>query len=68
MFDSTVAEKQYLTPSELALMWNCSAHHIRNLIRSGQLRGFRVGTKMIVNARDAQTYLERSATATPQAA
>ncbi len=60
--------KNFLTPNELAMQWRCTSHHVRALVRSGQLRGFRVGSKMLVDAKDAAAYLERNTTATPQAA
>ena len=63
MFDTSAAKEKFLTPDEIAKEWRCTPHHIRNLINAGQLRGFRVGAKMIVRASDAATYLERSATA-----
>ena len=68
MVDSSAAKERYLTPNELAQQWRCTSHHVRALVRTGQLRGFRVGAKMIVNVKDAAAYLERNATAAPQAA
>jgi excisionase family DNA binding protein len=35
------------TPETLAAEWQCSAKHIRNLVNSGALRGFRLGGKLI---------------------
>ena len=64
MFDSSAAKERYLTPNELAQAWRCTPHHIRALVRSGRLPGFRVGSKMIVSEKDASAYLQRRATAT----
>src|SRR5262245_19610049 len=35
------------TPEALAAEWQCSARHIRNLINKGELRGFRLGGKLL---------------------
>jgi excisionase family DNA binding protein len=68
MVDPHVERQPYLTPREIAEAWRCTPHHVRALVRSGQLRGFRIGSKMIVSEKDASAYLERRATAAPQAA
>jgi excisionase family DNA binding protein len=34
------------TPATLAAEWNCSEHHVRNLINRGELRAFRLGHKL----------------------
>ncbi len=35
------------TPETLADRWQCSARHIRNMVKDGRLRGFRVGGKLL---------------------
>ena len=35
------------TPAALAREWSCSERHIRNLVAAGQLRGFRLGGKLL---------------------
>src|SRR5262249_43946076 len=35
------------SPATLAREWECSERHIRNLIVSGELRGFRLGKKLL---------------------
>jgi excisionase family DNA binding protein len=35
------------TPEMLAREWGCSARHVRNLVKSGELRAFRPGPKLI---------------------
>ncbi len=68
MFDSTASKSMFLTPDEIAREWRCTGAHVRNLINAGQLRGFRVGSKIIVKASDAAAYLERGATSAAKAA
>jgi len=41
------------TPAALAREWACSERHIRNLIAAGQLRGFRLGGKLLRIQSDA---------------
>ena len=35
------------TPETLAAVWGCSPNHIRNLVRRGELRAFRLGPRLI---------------------
>ncbi|QDP57330.1 MAG: hypothetical protein Unbinned3696contig1008_8 [Prokaryotic dsDNA virus sp.] len=35
------------TPETLAVRWQCSPRHIRNMCRSGELPSFRVGGKLL---------------------
>jgi excisionase family DNA binding protein len=62
MFDASTAMELYTTPAEIALRWRCTPHHVRALIRSGRLPGFRIGAKMIVKEADAERFLQRNAT------
>jgi excisionase family DNA binding protein len=41
------------TPAALAKTWCCSERHIRNLVAAGQLRGFRLGGKLLRIPSDA---------------
>jgi excisionase family DNA binding protein len=41
------------TPAALAREWCCSERHIRNLVAAGQLRGFRLGGKLLRIPQDA---------------
>ncbi len=45
------------SPRSLALEWGCSERHIRNLIRDGQLRGWRAGGKLLrIDPQDVEDY------------
>ncbi len=35
------------TPETLADRWQCSARHIRNMVKDGRLPGFRLGGKLL---------------------
>jgi hypothetical protein len=35
------------TPETLAAEWQCTARHIRNLVNTGELRGFRLGDRLL---------------------
>src|SRR6266480_3572869 len=35
------------TPETLAAEWQCTARHIRNLVNTGKLRGFRLGDRLL---------------------
>jgi excisionase family DNA binding protein len=35
------------TPATLAQEWGCSERHVRNLVAAGQLRAFRLGSKLL---------------------
>ncbi len=62
MFDTSAATETYATPAEIALRWRCTPQHVRALIRSGRLPGFRVGAKMIVREVEVENFLQRNAT------
>lgn len=47
------------TPEALAERWQVSSHQVRKLYNSGQLRGFRVGSKLIRFPKDAVEEFER---------
>lgn len=36
-----------LTPEQVALRWGCSSNHVRNLIKRGDLRAFRLGERLL---------------------
>ncbi len=45
------------TPETLAVRWQCSPRHIRNMIRDGRLPGFRLGGKLLrIRARDVEEH------------
>jgi hypothetical protein len=45
------------TPAALAEVWCCSERHIRNLVAAGQLRGFRLGGKLLrITAEAAEDF------------
>lgn len=44
------------TPDGLADRWNCSAEHVRELIRSGQLPAFRIGKLYRIRADDIAAF------------
>ncbi|MGY2048855.1 helix-turn-helix domain-containing protein [Methylobacterium sp. JK268] len=48
-----------LTPEQVAERWDCSANHVRNLIRRGELRAFRVGSRLLRVPPDAVLEFER---------
>lgn len=41
------------TPEQVAQMWGCSDNHVRNLIKRGELKAFRLGNKLIRIPADA---------------
>ncbi|WP_410795980.1 helix-turn-helix domain-containing protein [Palleronia sp. LCG004] len=45
-----------LTPEILANRWQCSAETVRQLVRSGQLRGFRVGRMIRIPVDAVEDY------------
>jgi excisionase family DNA binding protein len=52
------------TPASLAREWSCSERHIRNLVAAGQLRGFRLGGKLLRIPQDAvQEFMQCQNTA-----
>ncbi|WP_424981613.1 excisionase family DNA-binding protein [Maritalea sp. S77] len=54
------------TPDTLAKRWGCSGKHVRNLIDRGELRFFRLGSKLIRIPADAVREFEGQATAAKQ--
>ena len=47
--------RQVFTPETLARRWVCSARHVRNLIKVGELKAFRVGGKLLrIRAQDVE--------------
>jgi excisionase family DNA binding protein len=48
-----------LTPEMVAARWDCSANHVRNLIRRGELRAFRVGSRLLRVKPEAVEEFER---------
>jgi excisionase family DNA binding protein len=47
------------TPAKLAMRWECSERHVRNLISSGQLPCFRLGGKLIrIKEEDVERFEE----------
>ena len=49
-----------LSVTDVAAMYGCSRSTVRNLITSGQLPAYRIGSTMIrVNAEDAQALMTR---------
>jgi excisionase family DNA binding protein len=47
------------SPRTLAAEWQCTERHIRNLIKSGDLKAFRVGTLFRIRAEEAEEYLRQ---------
>ena len=51
------------SPRTLALEWQCSERHIRNLIERGELKGFHLGGKLLrIEAAEAEAFKARNAT------
>jgi hypothetical protein len=49
------------TPAALAEEWMCSERHIRNLVAAGQLRGFRLGGKLLrISSEEAEAFICRN--------
>ncbi|WP_449411893.1 helix-turn-helix domain-containing protein [Methylobacterium komagatae] len=48
-----------LTPEQVAARWDCSPNHVRNLIRRGDLRAFRVGSRLLRIKTEAVEEFER---------
>src|SRR5579859_3248067 len=47
------------SPRDLAEHWQCSERHVRNLIRDGKLRAFRLGGKLVRVPREAVEDFEK---------
>ncbi len=51
------------SPKALAEFWQCSARHVRELIRTGELRGYRMGKKLLrIRREEAEAYQARQQT------
>lgn len=50
------------SPRTLAIEWNCSERHVRNLINSGKLEAFHVGKLLRIETREVEEYRERNST------
>ncbi|GAA4121618.1 hypothetical protein GCM10023067_30750 [Aminobacter aganoensis] len=51
------------SPRTLALEWQCSERHIRNLIERGELKAFHLGGKLLrIEASEAQAFKLRNST------
>lgn len=51
------------SPRTLALEWQCSERHIRNLIERGELKAFHLGGKLLrIEAAEAEAFKARNAT------
>lgn len=45
------------TPAMLAVRWACSEQHVRNMIRSGRLRAFGLGGKLLrIRGEDVERF------------
>ncbi|RKQ73493.1 helix-turn-helix domain-containing protein [Oceanibaculum indicum] len=56
------------TPESLAEYWSCSAQHVRDLIRKGDLPAFRVGNLIRIRREDVVRYDQQQAEARERAA
>ncbi len=65
-FDATAA-KDFLSVPDLAQSWGVTEQHLYNLIKFRRLPAYRVGRRLIVRKADAQSFLERNATASAAA-
>lgn len=52
----TLDPRRPFSPSSLAERWQCSEQHVRNLISSGRLSGFRFGKMYRVSADEVDRY------------
>lgn len=51
------------SPRTLALEWQCSERHIRNLTERGELKAFHLGGKLLrIEAAEAEAFKARNAT------
>ncbi len=49
------------TPETLAERWLCSGRHIRSMIARGDLKGFRLGGKLLrISAEEVENYESRN--------
>lgn len=50
-----------LRPADLAKRWQCSERHVRNLMASGSLPSFRLGSKLIrITLEAVEAYEQRN--------
>ena len=54
-----MAEARAVTPEQLAEKWECSPNHVRNLIKRGELRAWRLGSRLLRIPPDAIEEFER---------
>ena len=47
---------QVFTPADLAARWNCSLDVVYDLLRSGRLRGFHVGSQWRITDRHVERF------------
>ena len=47
---------QVFTPADLAARWNCALDTVYDLLRSGRLRGFHVGSQWRISERQVDKY------------
>ena len=47
---------QVFTPADLAARWNCSLDTVYDLLRSGRLRGFHVGSQWRITDRQVERF------------
>ena len=51
-----MTERPY-TPVTLAKRWSCTAAHVRNLVRRGEIEGFTLGGKLLrISAAEVERY------------
>lgn len=56
-----------MTPEQVAEMWGCSANHVRNLIKRGELRAWRLGSRLLRIPPEAVAEFEQHRQITPSA-
>ena len=47
---------QVFTPADLAARWNCALDTVYDLLRSGRLRGFHVGSQWRITDRQVERF------------
>lgn len=54
------------TPATLAKRWECSERHVRNLIKSGQVKAFQLGGKLFrIRQSEVEAFESRSMAISP---
>ncbi len=49
-----------MTPEQVAEHWGCSANHVRNLVKRGELEAFKLGLRLIrITPQAVRDYEER---------